>query len=409
MLATRSVGGAADQRSLASRGGHLPAVAGHRSGCRRRRRGRRMGAAGRRPLVPGRSLVDGRWGAATSARRRRGDARAGLPQLVLLAQAQPERQLHARVPAEVRARNQAAGLHLPARVRQGRTQRLRRHAATTASWPRRWAATPSAAELVGSTVPPFVLASVSGGDGYWHPRPGDDPLGMVLTEFPQILAQHGLPVDRFGLLGWSMGGYGALLAATEDPTRFPAVVANSPGVWPSYDEARDANPTAFTRRRSGAAGGDLRPRVRAAALPSTVRIDCGESDSVRAGRGRPARNPARPGRRAHLARAATTTGSGGRWRRPSWPHRNHAHPAAKTTSRDSSAARVRTWNICSKGKGVADYTTADRCAKPNCTRTAPRIEFATAPDGASTDGHRTSGNCDVYRNESPAACPSRLA
>jgi pimeloyl-ACP methyl ester carboxylesterase len=131
--------------------------------------------------------------------------------------------------------------------------------------------------LVGSSVPPFVLASVSGGDGYWHPRPGDDPLGLVLTEFPQILAQHGLPVDRFGLLGWSMGGYGALLAATEDPTRFPVVVANSPAVWPSYDEARGANPAAFTSAQEWSSWGDLRPRVERLRYV-TARIDYGESD-----------------------------------------------------------------------------------------------------------------------------------
>jgi predicted esterase len=131
-------------------------------------------------------------------------------------------------------------------------------------------------KLVGA-IPPFVLASVSGGDGYWHPHPGDDPLGMLTTEFPQVLAQHGLPTGRFGLLGWSMGGFGALLAATEDPGRYPVVVANSPAFWPSYDDANDVNPTAFTDADEWRRWGDLDARVDRL-RPVAVRIDCGESD-----------------------------------------------------------------------------------------------------------------------------------
>ncbi len=128
-----------------------------------------------------------------------------------------------------------------------------------------------------SQSPRFVLAAVSGGDGYWHPRPGDDPLGMVLEEWPVVLAQHGLPVDRFGLLGWSMGGYGALVAASEQPARFPVVVADAPAFWLSYEDARSANPTAFTSADEWRAWGDLTTRTDKLA-DLTLRIDCGESD-----------------------------------------------------------------------------------------------------------------------------------
>jgi S-formylglutathione hydrolase FrmB len=133
------------------------------------------------------------------------------------------------------------------------------------------------AAAVAAKVPPFVLASVDGGDGYWHPRADDDPLGMLLTDFPTVLAQHGLPVKTFGLLGWSMGGYGALLAATEQPTRFAAVVANAPAFWRSYDEAHSVNEAAFGSEQEWSTWGDL--LARAPKLGGvTLRIDCGESD-----------------------------------------------------------------------------------------------------------------------------------
>jgi enterochelin esterase-like enzyme len=133
------------------------------------------------------------------------------------------------------------------------------------------------AAAVAAKVPPFVLASINGGEGYWHPHPDDDPLGMLLTEFPAILTQHGLPVDKFGLLGWSMGGFGALVAATEQPPRFPVVVANSPAFWESYDEAQSINPAAFSSAQEWEQWGDLPARVERLRYLK-VRIACGESD-----------------------------------------------------------------------------------------------------------------------------------
>jgi S-formylglutathione hydrolase FrmB len=133
------------------------------------------------------------------------------------------------------------------------------------------------AAAVAAKVPPFVLATVEGGDGYWHPHPDDDPLGMLLNDFPTVLSQHGLPVNRLGVLGWSMGGYGALLAATEQPDRFVAVVADSPAFWRSYEEARSVNEKAFSSAAEWSEWGDL--LARADKIGATnARIDCGESD-----------------------------------------------------------------------------------------------------------------------------------
>jgi enterochelin esterase-like enzyme len=69
------------------------------------------------------------------------------------------------------------------------------------------------AQLVaGDPIQPIVLAAADGGNTYWHRRAdGDDPLGTLVDEFLPLLAQKGLLVDRVDALGWSMGGYGALL------------------------------------------------------------------------------------------------------------------------------------------------------------------------------------------------------
>jgi enterochelin esterase-like enzyme len=99
------------------------------------------------------------------------------------------------------------------------------------------------AGVVKSGTRPFAIASVDGGDHeYWHPRRGTDPAGMVVQEFLPLLDRHGLDVRRIGLLGWSMGGYGALYLATVlRKTRCAVAVAESPAIWHhSYQSAAGA-------------------------------------------------------------------------------------------------------------------------------------------------------------------------
>lgn len=121
---------------------------------------------------------------------------------------------------------------------------------------------------------PWAVASVDGGESsYWHRRTdGTDAQAMLLDELlPALRAEVGdVPVV---LLGWSMGGYGALLAASERPRDVAAVAAASPATWRSFaasskgafDSADDfADNDLFTR------DGVLRT------LP--VRIDCGRDD-----------------------------------------------------------------------------------------------------------------------------------
>lgn len=131
---------------------------------------------------------------------------------------------------------------------------------------------------VGRGGSPFAIATVDGGESYWHERPdGEDAGAMVVDELLPLLAGRGLrtgPSDRIGLLGWSMGGYGALrLGGLLGPDRVSAVCAVSPAMWA---DPRDASASGFAD-----AGEYERFTVqgRQADLDGIpVRIDCGTGD-----------------------------------------------------------------------------------------------------------------------------------
>jgi enterochelin esterase-like enzyme len=99
----------------------------------------------------------------------------------------------------------------------------------------------------GRALPPMALVAADGGDGYWHPHPGDDPMGMVVDELIPMCESEGLgrPPHRIGVLGISMGGYGALLMGEKHPQLFSAIAAISPAVWTTYAQAHAANPGAY--------------------------------------------------------------------------------------------------------------------------------------------------------------------
>jgi fermentation-respiration switch protein FrsA (DUF1100 family) len=120
----------------------------------------------------------------------------------------------------------------------------------------------------------FAVICVDGGKTYWHQRAdGDDPVGMIVHEVLPRAAAAGMHTGRIGIVGLSMGGYGALLIAeqfsAEQPLTFKfrtkrhgtgeleaggqpgggpavtAVAALSPAVFATYADARAANPGAF--------------------------------------------------------------------------------------------------------------------------------------------------------------------
>lgn len=132
---------------------------------------------------------------------------------------------------------------------------------------------------------PFALASADGGDNtYWHPRRnGDNPLAMLTEEFLPLLKTRGLETSRIGALGWSMGGYGALLLARESHRKtfkdldVVAAAAGSPALFSSFKSSASG---AFDDAADFAKYGDLvdHPDVGDVGL----HVSCGRDDAFTA-------------------------------------------------------------------------------------------------------------------------------
>jgi pimeloyl-ACP methyl ester carboxylesterase len=124
---------------------------------------------------------------------------------------------------------------------------------------------------------PFAIAAVDGGESWWHRRAtGTDTQAMVVEEFIPLLADQGLDTGRIAVFGLSMGGFGALLLASQH--RIPglrAVAAMSPAVWSLHDAGRTDN---FDSAEDFAANDIFALRPELELLPK--RIDCGTSDNL---------------------------------------------------------------------------------------------------------------------------------
>jgi S-formylglutathione hydrolase FrmB len=103
-------------------------------------------------------------------------------------------------------------------------------------------------QVNGEALTPMAMVTVDGGDGYWHPHPGDDPMGMVVHELIPMLQDRGLgvPPQRIASMGISMGGYGAIAFAEYYPQIFRAVAAISPAVFSTYAWVHYVNPGAYS-------------------------------------------------------------------------------------------------------------------------------------------------------------------
>lgn len=121
----------------------------------------------------------------------------------------------------------------------------------------------------------LLLASVDGGSSYWHRRrSGDDPMGEIVRDLvPRLDDVAGSPTLGRAVLGWSMGGFGALAAVIGHPTVFGTAAVAGAALWRRFD---DTAPGAFDSAADFRAN-DVLNRARAL-HGRRVRIDCGEDD-----------------------------------------------------------------------------------------------------------------------------------
>ncbi|GAB3068850.1 alpha/beta hydrolase [Pedococcus soli] len=121
----------------------------------------------------------------------------------------------------------------------------------------------------------LTIASVDGGDSYWHRRrSGVDTGAMVVDDFLPLARSEGGYGGPVALLGWSMGGYGALLLASQlGREGVGAVVAESAALWTGPGASASG---AFDDREDFLAH-DVFDRADVLAGLS-VRLDCGDRD-----------------------------------------------------------------------------------------------------------------------------------
>ena len=142
-------------------------------------------------------------------------------------------------------------------------------------------------------------------------------------------------------MGWSMGGYGVLLAAETYPHLFSAVVATAPAVWPTYQDMMNGPGDAFDSAADFAAHDVIGHADRLAGTP--LLVECGTVDPFIpsceiSARGCAGEHDGSFGRTNALggleARSAARTGCGRRAPRPSG-----AASAGAAPDQDVAAAR----------------------------------------------------------------------
>ena len=99
---------------------------------------------------------------------------------------------------------------------------------------------------------------------------------MLLDEAVPWAKRHYGTTAPMGIIGWSIGGYGAINAAEQRPSAFDRVCGVSPALSHSAQEQDGAVPDAFDNASSF---DRFNPFTHASALRTTrVRLTCGSSD-----------------------------------------------------------------------------------------------------------------------------------
>lgn len=130
------------------------------------------------------------------------------------------------------------------------------------------------AGVVANGGTPFAVVAADGGNSFWHPRAsGEDSGAMVLNELIPLIATKGIDTSRVAFMGWSMGGYGALMLASRlGPERTAGICAISPAIYLTYWGAPPVAFDGIDDWRTNTVFG--RPEL--SSIP--LRVDCGTGD-----------------------------------------------------------------------------------------------------------------------------------
>lgn len=115
----------------------------------------------------------------------------------------------------------------------------------------------------------MAIVTVDGGDHFWTNNGSVDTGRVVTEDLVDALKRRGLPVDRYALSGYSMGGTGAMLIAQRlGPTKVFALAPMSAAVWEGGKSGVEARAQVAVRRQA----------ARLRGIPT--RIVCGTGDSL---------------------------------------------------------------------------------------------------------------------------------
>jgi pimeloyl-ACP methyl ester carboxylesterase len=136
----------------------------------------------------------------------------------------------------------------------------------------------AAQHVVTDGSPPFAIIAVDAGSTYFHPRTsGEDRLYVIEHDLPRLARTLLSPtISREALIGQSMGGYGALLAAERAPRRYASVAVAGPALFTSYREETSSVGDAFDSAQQFAQYDVIAHAARLAHVPVLVR--CGTAD-----------------------------------------------------------------------------------------------------------------------------------
>ncbi len=135
------------------------------------------------------------------------------------------------------------------------------------------------AQAVADGAPPAAIASIDGGDTYWHRRADGTDRGAAVTDLlVPALDELGMDTGRLAFFGWSMGGYGSLLLAGQlGPDVVRAVGTLSAALW---TRAADAADGAFDDAADFDAQDVFARQDELVDIP--LRMDCGDDDPFEA-------------------------------------------------------------------------------------------------------------------------------